>query len=155
MLHFFSLWVVRRYNSSLWGKLYSEWHLTLHRRGAVCCDIALLPPCWLCDIFVGFRADSGDLRNQSVPSEAHKALFCFTLRCLLPPPQRHYAANTSNYKELCGTCGREQTKKTLTGMCVCWPNLHPWGDSHTKPLLPFEGYKSKKPCKLLKVSSAL
>lgn len=33
MLHFFSsLWVLRRYNSSLWGKLYSEWRLTPHRQ---------------------------------------------------------------------------------------------------------------------------
>lgn len=32
---------------------------------------------------MGCRAD---LRNQSVPSQAHQAAFCFTLRRLLPPP---------------------------------------------------------------------
>lgn len=33
MLHFLSsVWVLRGYNSSLWGKLYSDWHLTLHRQ---------------------------------------------------------------------------------------------------------------------------
>lgn len=26
-------WLLREYNSPLWGKLYSEWHLTLHRQG--------------------------------------------------------------------------------------------------------------------------
>lgn len=50
---------------------------------AACCDIALFPPCWLSDIFVGFGADrEGDLRNQRPQWGA----FCFTLRRLLPPP---------------------------------------------------------------------
>lgn len=33
MLHYLSsVWVLSGYNSSLWGKLYSEWHLTPHRQ---------------------------------------------------------------------------------------------------------------------------
>lgn len=101
-------------NGSLCGKLYSERHLTPPRREQRA--VILLPPCWLPDIFVRCRAD---LRNQSFPGAAHSAAFCFMLHRLLPPPQRHYAANTSNYTEPCGTCGSEQTKKTLTGMRAC------------------------------------
>lgn len=104
-------WVLRGYNSSLWGKLYSEWHLT-PQTGAVCCNIALLPPCWLPDIFVRCRAE---------PQKPERPR-CGALGSVLlhaPPPsataQCHYAANTSNYKEPCGTCGGEQTKKTSTG----------------------------------------
>lgn len=46
--------------------------------------------------------------------------------------QCHYAANTSNYKEPCGTCDSEQTQKTST-VHVHWPNLCPWADSHPTP----------------------
>lgn len=80
VLHLLSLWFLRRYNSSLWGKLYKSGISlrTLWYRIAS----TLLTFWHLC----GVRADEGDLRNQSVPSEAHKAVFCFMLRCLLPPP---------------------------------------------------------------------
>lgn len=71
---------LRGYSGSPWGKLYSEWHLTPHRRGQ--CAVILL--CFLLtDIFVRCRAD---LRNQSVPGAAHQAVFCFMLCCFLPPP---------------------------------------------------------------------
>lgn len=70
------------YNSSPWGKLYSEWHLTPHRRGQ-CAVILLRFLLTDSDIFERCRAD---LRNQSVPGAAHQAVFCFMLCCLLPPP---------------------------------------------------------------------
>lgn len=85
MLHLLSLWFLRRYNSSLWGKLYkSGISLRTDRSSTLWYRIAstLLTFWHLC----GVRADEGDLRNRSVPSEAHKAVFCFMLRCLLPPP---------------------------------------------------------------------
>lgn len=61
-------------------------------------------------------------RSQSISGEAHSAALCFTLRCLLPPPDVIMLPTPSNYKEPCGMCSSEQTKKTSTRMRVSWPN---------------------------------
>lgn len=125
MLRFFSsVWVLWGYNSSPRGKLYSEWHLTL-RRQEQCAVIlhcfhlaASLTSLW------DLGQTWGDLRNQSVPGEARGGS---VLLHALPPSataQCHYAANTSNYKEPCGTCDGEQTKEDMDGdACVQIPEL--------------------------------
>lgn len=59
----------------------------------------------LCGVCEGSASETGALPAWCA------GRFCFTLRRLLPPPRRHYAANTSNYEKSRSTRGRVTPSK--------------------------------------------
>lgn len=102
-------WALSRPCISLWGKLDRERRLTQRRqeRRAVTSHHFLLTDSLtsLCGVCEGSASETGALPAWCA------GRFCFTLRRLLPPPRRHYAANTSNYEKSRSTRGRVTPSK--------------------------------------------
>lgn len=59
----------------------------------------------------GGAGEGSASETEALPACCARAAFCFTLRRLPPPPQRHYAANASNYEESRSTRGRAAASK--------------------------------------------